>query len=340
MADTLISEALVTSENVAGVAEALTGRGEKVSVRAIIRELGGGSPNAVLNFLNLWKKTKVDAQESPPVTHIRELVPLDSVPEIAGLVDQTTNTMLSVVGRIQTAERKSAEDRVTSLMAAHLEELAAKDRQQAESLAALQDVLDDTRSALDEAKPYMAEALDLRLEADRLMDMKNGLLGDKARLEVDLVSANSTLKQTMETLATAVSALGRAEGEALAWRMQVGQVQDELRAVRQEAVATLDAVRQEGAAAVTAVRQEGIAVADRLRGELDGVRADLATSQASAAGAAIATQAVERRLGEAHADLSRERAEHAGFEQRLAALMERAIKAEAEIAKPQTTKTE
>lgn len=46
---------LVTYETVAQACEVLTGEGKRASVRAIIAHLGGGSPNAVLDYQRQWK---------------------------------------------------------------------------------------------------------------------------------------------------------------------------------------------------------------------------------------------------------------------------------------------
>lgn len=50
---------LVTFENVAAAAEAISREGGKPSVRSVIAHLGGGSPNAVLPLLNEWKSGRV-----------------------------------------------------------------------------------------------------------------------------------------------------------------------------------------------------------------------------------------------------------------------------------------
>lgn len=51
--------ALVTFESVAAAAEAISKDGGRPSVRAVIAQLGGGSPNTVLPMLNEWKAGRV-----------------------------------------------------------------------------------------------------------------------------------------------------------------------------------------------------------------------------------------------------------------------------------------
>ncbi|UIF88751.1 DNA-binding protein [Cupriavidus sp. UYPR2.512] len=58
---------LVTAENVRDAAEALASTGRKVSVRAVINELGGGSPNTVLAHLKSWRASNPEKPDATPV---------------------------------------------------------------------------------------------------------------------------------------------------------------------------------------------------------------------------------------------------------------------------------
>ncbi|RMT20456.1 Capsule polysaccharide export protein [Pseudomonas amygdali pv. mori] len=56
--------ALVSFETVAAAAEAISKDGGKPSVRSVIAQLGGGSPNSVLPLLNEWKAGRVAVRSS------------------------------------------------------------------------------------------------------------------------------------------------------------------------------------------------------------------------------------------------------------------------------------
>lgn len=92
--------ALVNFENVAAAAESLVQVGGKASVRAVIAELGGGSPNAVLPLLNEWKAGR-------PVVRASDIA-LD--PRIAALIAEQ-------IGTASAQAAKSAEDKAADVQA-------------------------------------------------------------------------------------------------------------------------------------------------------------------------------------------------------------------------------
>ena len=89
--------ALVTFESVAAAAEKLTNDGSKASVRAVIAELGGGSPNAVLPHLNAWKNGR-------PLVRASD-IPLN--PEIARLIAEQISSASAIAAK--TAEEKASD---------------------------------------------------------------------------------------------------------------------------------------------------------------------------------------------------------------------------------------
>lgn len=58
----MTSKNLVSYETVAAAAESLSKNEKRVSVRSVMGELGGGSPNAILPLLNQWKAGRPVAQ--------------------------------------------------------------------------------------------------------------------------------------------------------------------------------------------------------------------------------------------------------------------------------------
>ena len=139
--------ALVTFESVAAAAQKLLDEGGKASVRAVIAELGGGSPNAVLPHLNAWKNGR-------PLVRASD-IPLN--PEIARLIAEQISSASAIAA-------KSAEEKASDVQADA--EAVAEAGRAAEALAA------ELEQTLGQAKAEIsttARALE-NLEAERLRD--------------------------------------------------------------------------------------------------------------------------------------------------------------------------
>ena len=139
--------ALVTFESVAAAAEKLFNEGSKASVRAVIVVLGGGSPNAVLPFLNEWKNGRPLVRASDIALN----------PEIARLIAEQISSASAIAA-------KSAEEKASDVQADA--EAVAEAGRAAEALAA------DLEQALGQAQAEIvttARALE-NLAAERLRD--------------------------------------------------------------------------------------------------------------------------------------------------------------------------
>ncbi len=101
--------AIVTFESVAEAAESLVAAGERASVRSIIKRLGGGSPNTVLQYVNEWKSGRV----------VVRITDMDLSPRItAAIVEQ----MKSVAGEAASAAEEraaAAEDNLQTMAEAN-----------------------------------------------------------------------------------------------------------------------------------------------------------------------------------------------------------------------------
>lgn len=89
---------LVTFEKVSAAAQQLQSSGQRPSVRLVIATLGGGSPNAVLPFLNQWKTSEPSIQKPQ----------LSLEPAIAKVIAQQVAVMTAQA-------TASAEARITDL---------------------------------------------------------------------------------------------------------------------------------------------------------------------------------------------------------------------------------
>ena len=89
---------LVTFEKVSAAAQQLQSSGQRPSVRLVIATLGGGSPNAVLPFLNQWKTSESSIQKTQ----------LSLEPAIAKVIAQQVAVMTAQA-------TASAEARITDL---------------------------------------------------------------------------------------------------------------------------------------------------------------------------------------------------------------------------------
>lgn len=139
--------ALVTFESVAAAAEKLFNEGSKASVRAVIAVLGGGSPNAVLPYLNEWKNGRPLVRASDIALN----------PEIARLIAEQISSASAIAA-------KSAEEKASDVQADA--EAVAEAGRAAEALAA------DLEQALGQAQAEIvatARALE-NLAAERLRD--------------------------------------------------------------------------------------------------------------------------------------------------------------------------
>lgn len=139
--------ALVTFESVAAAAEKLHNEGSKASVRAVISVLGGGSPNAVLPYLNEWKNGRPLVRASDIALN----------PEIARLIAEQISSSSAIAA-------KSAEEKASDVQADA--EAVAEAGRAAEALAA------DLEQALGQAQAEIvttARSLE-NLVAERLRD--------------------------------------------------------------------------------------------------------------------------------------------------------------------------
>ena len=293
-------DVLVSFETVGAAAAALAERGERVSVAAVRRELGGGSPNAVLGHLRQVRAGEdAAARQAPRPAEPDDGLARPESPEVAALGERVMTSVTEVVGRLLAAERASGEDHMASLRAAHAAETSELGRVHAEAVKRLDARFADADAELTEALPAVAEVEVLRKNLATAEAAGTGLAEQVARLE-------GVLAAVRLSLGAATTAAERADAEAAAWRAEVA-------AARAEAAVTgtaLDAVRTE----------LGVAVAYA------------ATGRVELAAAAARLESLEREAARERASAERERSGREAAEAKVAALVERAAVAEATLA--------
>ena len=212
---------------------------------------------------------------------------LDAIPEVSAAVDTLVQAALAACGRIQSTERRSAEERVSSLVRGHADALDARDRQHAAALAAVETTLADTKADLDGVLPSVVEAEDLR--------------GRVATLDVDALSLRSQLSERQAELTALRAALSSAEAaakhatsESQAWREELRQSRDETSTVRR-AVDGLRVELQTARASLSGAEDERRTLTTRLeqeREEVMGLRRALEISEAENTVAVLLQRAV------------------------------------------------
>ena len=331
--------ATVTYEAVAEIADELTAQGIKVTGENIRKVFGTrrgtpgelyGSPNEVYPHLKTWREkrrqaeadARTELQTREQADQPREKPPenvqsVESLPEIARILDALTNAVLSAVNAAREAESRRADDlirkmqestnarlqtaeaafkaRLEALETAHrerveeldnetLEEVDAHQRTQ-ERLEALEQQMKDFETAVQSNADRRLEAARQSLEDSVEQRMHNAT--EPLKAEIDALSKQ--LGETRRNLAVAearVTDLGK----------QLGEKADETKTLRKEHGAELAGVRKEAADAAKAAAAAAATIAGleaTLKAERDTVAALTAQLEARAIeiGALRATQA-------------------------------------------------
>jgi len=161
---------LVTFENVARAAESITAEGRRPSVRSVIEELGGGSPNAVLPLLNEWKSGR-------PSIHSSD-IELD--PQLAIVVK-------SMIAKASEQAAKAAEERAADVQA-DAEAIAEAGREAESRAVELEALLADAEKTIsdrDQALEIARSTADQAATAakEKLFELDKKLMDERERAE-------------------------------------------------------------------------------------------------------------------------------------------------------------
>lgn len=171
--------AIVSFETVAAAAEAIVAAGKRPSVRSVIAELGGGSPNQVLQHLNEWKGGR-------PVVRPAE-TPIDA---------RITTAIAEQIQRVAAEASSAAEERAASSM----EDLQTLSEAQHALEQQIEFLTSERDTALARADSLSAQ---LRaLEASAIREQQHAV-EQMTALSADLASAHARHEQTVSQLAKA-----------------------------------------------------------------------------------------------------------------------------------------
>ena len=273
------TDALVTWETVNIAADRLRDRGERVSSRAVRSELGGGSYTRILEHLRAWRMRAAGPIDGSAAAALEKpaVQPMELPPNIAAAVDAFIQTVFNAFSSVQATATRSSEERIASHLAAHAENLLARDRRHAELITAMEIRLADAETDLDEALPDVEEVERLRSQVAVVTSESVDLRERVRLLEGELVVMQADMAGATEARATAVAMAERADGEAEKWRTELSRAQSELDVIRRETTAsyacaqeTLDSAREELASASARMQMQAYDN-DRLEAELAGL---------------------------------------------------------------------
>ncbi len=196
--------ALVTYENVVAAAESLIADGQKASVRNVMKKIGGGSPNTVLQLLGEWKAGR-------PVIRSSD-IELD--PSITAAI---VRQMQKIAGDAAVA----AEER-TSAMSDDLQTMAESNQQLEQENARLSAELTVVREDVDRSAALQHDN-ELRYQSEL-----DALKAKNAEISADLDKERERANQAQQSL-------GRAEARAEAvpvLEALIAKLQNDLEAER------------------------------------------------------------------------------------------------------------
>ena len=186
----------VNAESVAEVAEAISSRGEKVTVEAIRMELGG-SPNTICRLLRAWKEAKAgrptaepEPPQSEPETEAQDIASVDDLPEVAHALDHLTITVLKTMTAHVERERTKAASTVQAVQAACDQKVGIVRQAADQQIAEVQAQARDALAEADENYAALSESL------ERTEETRDALIGEVAQLKVDIDRLKGDLDKT------------------------------------------------------------------------------------------------------------------------------------------------
>ncbi len=142
---------LVTADNVYAVADRLAQHGRAPTLRAVRRELGGGSFGSILPFLQNWRRSNADCEAA-------EVVPAESEmdPRLAGALDRLFSAASDVAEAIQES-LTPASGQKADISPEVRQELLALQKIAMEQIGKLRHERDDLHNQLSEAQEELEE---------------------------------------------------------------------------------------------------------------------------------------------------------------------------------------
>lgn len=245
---------LITPESVATAAQCIVDRGGRVSVRSVIDELGGGSPNAVSPLINEWKANRSTSLPVPDIA---------INPAIIQLIARQ-------VSLASTEAAREADTRAAEVIA-DAEVIAAAGRAAEDSVARLQIALNGANERVQQLTGQLEERA-LEIQQVR-KDCAEQVAVAQGRAQSERETAEA-VRQDLVRAQIRVEAVPRLEAENAALQERLREAENAVAAARQaEAVASAKQVA-EGIRAKECMDREKLALAhlQRLEAGLDEAR--------------------------------------------------------------------
>ena len=259
--------AIVTYENVVAAAEALVADGQKPSVRSVIKQLGGGSPNAVLKLLNEYKAGRPvirssDIELDPSIIAamvrqmrtVAETATADAEERLSSLSDDLATMVESNQSLEQRVEQLSAE------LAASTTTIEQLTSQQHDSDLRHQSEIDTLKSKI----------VELTADLDKERDRANG-----AQQELGKAQAKAEAVPILESLVAKLQEELKAEGVARAAAEQRAAVAEAQRVAAEQSAAETKASAKDVRDAAEKADQGHKDQVEQLRRDIENYRSEV-----------------------------------------------------------------
>lgn len=285
---------IVTYENVAEAARALESRGDRVSVRKIMAELGGGSPNQITPLVAQYKAEKPSIQKPtiPLDPRIQDLI-VRQIEVVAAdaakaaderAADASADVeLLAETGRVaetriqeltqelDEARGKAAQDIAAITLERDKAETLATERQT--EIARLQELLGREQAAAEDARVKVAKAQltiegqkkDIETKDDSLKSLKQEL--DEVRAAKDKAAKDLAVAEALAQVS------GQTIKDEKQKNLDIQKQVDELRLAKEKVDTELTQEKSKAAAAESALKEKKELV-EELRGQVSMVSAE------------------------------------------------------------------
>jgi len=279
--------ALVTPESVAAAAEKIQARGEKPTIDRVKAELGGGSPNPILKYLNAWRDAQAGAPPPPPEPDPEQgadIVGLDRLPEVERALDVLTSAVLGTVNSIVDHERAKAatdirfvqascEDKINTVRKAADQQCADISAKAAGEIAEVMEAMDTQEGELQAVRNDVAALIETVAVKDTDIAAKDALIS-KMQVAHDVVVKHRD--ETAVELSTANAERAASDERAVAAEAKAADLADQLAAAKSAAKGEADrlaALLAKAADDAKVERDVHAAAMEKLRAEIEAMRA-------------------------------------------------------------------
>ncbi len=211
---------LITPESVAAAAQCIVDRGGRVSVRSVIDELGGGSPNAVSPLINEWKANRSISSPVPDVAINPAIIQLIARQVSTASIEAAKDADARAAEVVADAELIAAAGRAAEDLATRLQVALNGANERVQQLTGQ---LDERALEIQQVRKDSAEQVALsqgraQSERETAEAVRQDLVRSQIRVEAvpRLESENAALQERLREAESAVAVARQAEAVASA----------------------------------------------------------------------------------------------------------------------------